>query len=385
VAVYYGDDYCCSCNFTKKEQWYSNGTNNEQYTNGHRTQHSKQCTKCRPFFSRHYLDIYGSSTPSTNPKPVLLFITGGAYIIGYKMWGTLLARALSPHVLVIVPDYRNYPRVTIEGMVADVDMSIDWVLRNAEKYGGDRERVVVVGQSAGAHLGGLVVVKKVLDKLKRQCLMNGRSSMNGSSNLHVPLKTRYEATQLCGFISTSSPHNLVTMRQVFHRHGLSSSVQKSIFGGVEADDLGGAIDSSGDDVFEKWSTFHLIKECHEEHLKLTDNASDGTEASIEFDLKDLFPRLCVIHGTDDKTVSPIFLKISIENMRAHTILHKMHHIRYQLRNPLSSYLYYPICKYPVRANFTKDGLTLIQYWRLLCEAITYIIKMCTSWCGFGLV
>jgi hypothetical protein len=54
--------------------------------------------------SRHYLDLYGSQPPHTNRegKAVVIFLTGGAWIIGYKMWGALLARAL-----VSVTDFRR--------------------------------------------------------------------------------------------------------------------------------------------------------------------------------------------------------------------------------------------------------------------------------------
>src|SRR6056300_1161552 len=79
----------------------------------------------RQLFSRHYLDIYGSrminghycnntqqQQQKKKKKPVLIFVTGGAWIIGYRMWGCLLARALTPfNILVIIPDYRNFPKV----------------------------------------------------------------------------------------------------------------------------------------------------------------------------------------------------------------------------------------------------------------------------------
>ena len=109
-----------------------------------------------PMFSRHILDIYGSRTPSPfgeEEKPVLIFVTGGAWIIGYRMWGCLLGRALAPFgVLVVMPDYTNFPKANIEGMVEDVDRSIQWTFDNIHKYGGDPSRVVLVGQSAGAHV-----------------------------------------------------------------------------------------------------------------------------------------------------------------------------------------------------------------------------------------
>jgi len=299
-----------------------------------------------PFLSRHYLDIYGSRTttptiiPTTTPnnlpnnnnnnnsnkKPVVIFLTGGAWIIGYRMWGTLLARALSPFgILCIVPDYRNFPRVNIEGMVRDVDAAIQWVMDHAEEYGGDRDRVVLVGQSAGAHIGGVVVARKGLDWLccerrrrRMECSrMNAKGSMavvvedNNMENesgavemMMSPLRSTYSPQQLCGFISTSSPANLVTMRPVLHHHGLSASVQNSIFGEMVGDD-----DDDDFDVFEKWSPYHIMIECHTEYVKLLeldddDDDDDGTSSSEDrLRFKDVFPRFCVIHGTADKTVS----------------------------------------------------------------------------------
>lgn len=93
--------------------------------------------------------------------PVIVFLTGGAWIIGYKMWGALLSRALCPHgVLVVIPDYRNFPQTGVEGMMGDLDMAVQWVRNNIEEYGGDPDNVVLVGQSAGAHLGSMLLLTK---------------------------------------------------------------------------------------------------------------------------------------------------------------------------------------------------------------------------------
>ena len=260
----------------------------------------------RQLFSRHYLDIYGSRTMNGHycnntqqqkqqqkkKKPVLIFVTGGAWIIGYRMWGCLLARALTPfNILVIIPDYRNFPKVNIKGMVHDVDMAIQWTLDNIEKYGGDKDRVVLVGQSAGAHIGGVIVAKKVLDWIadqKKKKRQQSQSQQDGEEEEEAEeeeecrhLKSTYSPQQLCGFISTSSPHNLVTMRSVFHRHGLSAAVQKSIFGGdssssdgddemlndkklLSTDDNNNTISNNDMDVFESWSPYHLVKKCETE-------------------------------------------------------------------------------------------------------------------------
>lgn len=67
---------------------------------------------------RNLLDVYVPYRHWFNngPVPVLIFITGGAYIIGYKAWGALLARRLSQMgVLVVCLDYRNFPQVSHPG------------------------------------------------------------------------------------------------------------------------------------------------------------------------------------------------------------------------------------------------------------------------------
>lgn len=270
----------------------------------------------RKWLTRHYLDMYGSRAhvneyEATKKKPVVIFLTGGAWIIGYRMWGCLLARALVPFgILVIIPDYHNFPKVNIKGMVDDVDMSIQWVLDHVEEYGGDKNRVVLVGQSAGSHIGGVVVAKKVLDWIQQQKSYKG----GGEDCRH--LKSTYSPQQLCGFITTSSPHNLVTMRSVFHRHGLSASVQRSIFGGVSGsndddliNDIAKSVAASDDlDVFELWSPYHLVKKCQTEYISLISegNANRSITSNNNNErmdhLKDIFPKLCVIHGTADKTV-----------------------------------------------------------------------------------
>ena len=64
--------------------------------------------------ARNLLDMY---IPYRNwlqagKVPVVVFVTGGAWTIGYKAWGALLARRLSQRgILVACLDYRNFPQV----------------------------------------------------------------------------------------------------------------------------------------------------------------------------------------------------------------------------------------------------------------------------------
>eukprot|EP01025_Chloroclados_australasicus_P049225 TRINITY_DN5596_c0_g1_i8.p1 TRINITY_DN5596_c0_g1~~TRINITY_DN5596_c0_g1_i8.p1 ORF type:complete len:263 (-),score=13.24 TRINITY_DN5596_c0_g1_i8:56-844(-) len=99
---------------------------------------------------RNFLDIYMPYRYwlDKGPVPVVIFVTGGAWIIGYKAWGALLGRRLSQQgVLVFSLDYRNFPQGKCPDMLEDINTGISWVLRHAGQYGGDLDNVYVCGQS----------------------------------------------------------------------------------------------------------------------------------------------------------------------------------------------------------------------------------------------
>ena len=63
-------------------------------------------------------------------------------------------------VLVVCPDYRNFPAGRVGDMLEDVDRSVDWVFESIAKYGGDPTDVTLGGQSAGAHLSSLSLLRR---------------------------------------------------------------------------------------------------------------------------------------------------------------------------------------------------------------------------------
>ena len=259
-----------------------------------------------PRTSRHFADVYGSRTVWTRHndgrgssydrqdsststatgdeqvdgdyrygKPVVIFLTGGAFIIGYKMWGALLARVLVPHgVLVVIPDYRNFPQANVGEMVEDVDEAIQWTLDNCATYGGDPKRVLVVGQSAGAHLGSCVLLRKGLDELN-EATKEAPPSFPLESN---PLRTQYKARDIRGFMAASGPYNIKAMQDIFHRHGLDRNIVSLMFG----------------NNLDRHSPTHLVEQCR--HL------CDRADGSLSLSLNDVLPPFYVVHGTADKTV-----------------------------------------------------------------------------------
>ena len=128
-------------------------------------------------FNRNFLDIYlptkqpgsvlspvrnshAAAPTSQQLHPVFIYVTGGAWIIGYKAWGALLGLLMRAHDCVVVSvDYRNFPQGTIEDMVVDVEQALRWIYDNIDEYGGDREKMFLAGQSAGAHITSLVLLR----------------------------------------------------------------------------------------------------------------------------------------------------------------------------------------------------------------------------------
>lgn len=97
---------------------------------------------------------------------MVVFVTGGAWLIGYKAWGQLLGRMLAHlGILVFSVDYRNFPEATVKDMYQDVEAAVAWVFAHATEYGGDPERVSLCGQSAGAHLTACLLTQRAREQL----------------------------------------------------------------------------------------------------------------------------------------------------------------------------------------------------------------------------
>jgi len=263
------------------------------------------------------------------------------------MWGALLARALVPFgVLVIIPDYRNFPQTNIKGMIDDINAAIHWTFQNCHLYGGDPKRIVLVGQSAGAHIGSCVLLQKIQDAA------NNTSTDNRDS--------RWSVGDLCGFIPVSGPYDLIKMRDILHQHGLDKGIVNAMFCNdlkrysptcflLELDNNGEGIDISAESIQR-------------------DRSSNGDNNSIRSTttsprtynmFRSQFPPTCVIHGKTDRTVP---YSISVDFFKALQ--------RIQIQNTVSLKLYEgwghtdPILEAPFAGDhaFHRDVFELVQLW-----------------------
>ena len=99
------------------------------------------------------LDVYVSRHASaTAPVPTVIFIHGGGWEGGDKNSGVLrLLPYLEMGWAAVNVEYRTGP-ATAPSAVEDCRCALRWVIRNAQKYNFDVNKLVVTGESAGSHL-----------------------------------------------------------------------------------------------------------------------------------------------------------------------------------------------------------------------------------------
>ena len=110
-------------------------------------------------FPRDKLDVYQptSTASASTLKPVVVFFYGGAWDSGEKSSYLFVAEALTSRgYVVVVPDYRLYPEVTFPAYMDDAARAVKWTFDNVAKYGGDPDKLFVMGHSAGAQLAALL-------------------------------------------------------------------------------------------------------------------------------------------------------------------------------------------------------------------------------------
>ncbi|XP_073103631.1 probable isoprenylcysteine alpha-carbonyl methylesterase ICMEL1 isoform X3 [Elaeis guineensis] len=131
---------------------------------------------------RNRLDLY-LPVNTDGLKPAVAFVTGGAWIIGYKAWGALLGRRLAERgVIVACIDYRIY----------------------------------LIGQSAGAHIAACALLDQAI----------GESGEGESISWSV--------SQIKAYFGISGGYNMLNLVDHFHRRGLYRSIFLSIMEGEQS-------------------------------------------------------------------------------------------------------------------------------------------------------
>jgi arylformamidase len=99
-----------------------------------------------------------TSQPDQSGAPVLVFIHGGYWRSLDKADHSFVAPAFSAAgACVVIPNYELCPAVTIPEIALQMVRALAWTYRNVARFGGDPNRICVIGHSAGGHLAALLL------------------------------------------------------------------------------------------------------------------------------------------------------------------------------------------------------------------------------------
>ena len=136
------------------------------------------------------LDVFATTSPGA---PVLVFVHGGYWRALDKSDFSFVAPVFTQAgAMVVVPNYALSPAVSVEHITLQLARALQWVWSNAARHGGDPQRIVVAGHSAGGHLAAMLLScrwKQVAEELPAQ-LVGAALSISGLFDLepirHTP-------------------------------------------------------------------------------------------------------------------------------------------------------------------------------------------------------
>lgn len=108
---------------------------------------------------KHLLDIY-LPAETTAKVPFVVFIHGGGWLVNDKYadmgyMGHTLSAILQNGIAVASIDYRFATQATFPAQIQDCNKAVAFLYDNADKYGLDKNRIALMGFSAGGHLASL--------------------------------------------------------------------------------------------------------------------------------------------------------------------------------------------------------------------------------------
>jgi len=110
---------------------------------------------------RQRYDVFLPQKKIIKKAPIIVMVHGGGWCIGDKAMGAAmqnkLARWTAKGFVMISVNYRMLSdNAAVTRQAEDVATAIAHIQENARKWGGDADRIIVMGHSAGAHLVSLI-------------------------------------------------------------------------------------------------------------------------------------------------------------------------------------------------------------------------------------
>lgn len=102
-------------------------------------------------------DVY--YPPKAGDAPVIVFFYGGRWQQGDKAEYRFVGQALASRGFVaVLPNVRKYPDVRFPEFMEDAAQAVHWARANTGQFGGNGDKLFVMGHSSGAHIAALLAL-----------------------------------------------------------------------------------------------------------------------------------------------------------------------------------------------------------------------------------
>jgi acetyl esterase/lipase len=113
------------------------------------------------FDAGHDLALDAYAPVGARGDPVVVFFYGGSWSAGKRHWYRYVGDALADNgVVALIPDYRKYPDVRFPAFMHDAARAVAWAHEHATEFGGNPNRIFVMGHSAGGQIAALLACDK---------------------------------------------------------------------------------------------------------------------------------------------------------------------------------------------------------------------------------
>lgn len=109
---------------------------------------------------RNTLDIHLPRQAAKTPRPVMLQIHGGGWVLGYgdRQGLPLRNKLVEAGWIFVAINYRLSPKHSFPAHLVDCKQALHWLKNNIAEYGGDPDFILTTGGSAGGHLCSLLAL-----------------------------------------------------------------------------------------------------------------------------------------------------------------------------------------------------------------------------------
>ncbi|KAG0567563.1 hypothetical protein KC19_7G143700 [Ceratodon purpureus] len=228
---------------------------------------------------RNLLDVYVPKRKDIkSPMPVVLFIHGGVWASGDKWQFSPLGTFLAEEgVVAVLAQYTLYPKVLAVDQVGEMSDALTWTMDNIAQYGGDPNRVFIMGHSSGSHLCAMVLWERACRRIE-----NAQQPLPENVDIRIP----------AGYLGLAGVYNIGEHFKYELKRGVGAiSCMRPAMGWEQG--------------FDSMSPSLLFKSLlSRPGVSFGANNDMDSTAQIHIRGEDLFPRTLFIVSNKDITVPP---------------------------------------------------------------------------------